>query len=106
MLLVEVYKVGPLHVRTLMKRIETEATYRRPNTSNSASVHKIYPQLLCEFLVIRPNQLSHKVMKYALPDNRAMDFTYISMKRSFVYLDAAIDWFTCRVLSWRLSITL
>ena len=104
LLLVEVYKVGPLHVRNLMKRRGIEATYRRPNTSNSASVHKIYPYLLCKYPVIRPNQLSLKVMKHALPGNRAMDFTYIFMKRSFVYLAAAIDWFTRRVLSWRLSL--
>ena len=106
LLLVEVYKVGPLHVRNLMKRRGIEATYRRPNTSNPASVHKIYPYLLCKYPVIRPNQLSLKVMKHALPGNRAMDFTYIFMKRSFVYLAAAIDWFPRRVLSWRLSIAL
>ena len=45
-------------------------------------------------------------MKRTLPGNGAMDITYIPMKRSFVYLAAVIDWFTSRVLSWRLTITL
>jgi len=45
-------------------------------------------------------------MKLTLPGNGAMDITYIPMKRSFVYLAAVIDWFTSRVLSWRLTITL
>ena len=45
-------------------------------------------------------------MKRTLPGNGAMDITYIPMKRSFVYLAAVIDWFTSRILSWRLTITL
>ena len=94
LLLGEGYKVGRLHVRTLIKRMGIEAIYRRPNTSNPAPGHKIYPYLLRKLPVVRPNQVW------------AMDITYIPMALGFVYLAAVIDWFTRRVLSWRLSITL
>jgi putative transposase len=94
LLLGEGYKVGRLHVRTLMKRMGIEAIYRRPNTSKPALGHKIYPYLLRKLAVTRPNQVW------------AMDITYIPMARGFVCLAAVIDWFTRRVLSWRLSITL
>jgi len=90
----EGYKTGRLHVRTLMKRMGIEAIYRRPNTSKPAPGHKIYPYLLRNLAVTRPNQVW------------AMDITYIPMARGFVYLAAVVDWFTRRVLSWRLSITL
>ena len=94
LLLGEGYKVGRLHVSTLMKRMGIEAIYRRPNTSKPAPGHKIYPYLLRQMAVTRPNQVW------------AMDITYIPMARGFVYLAAVVDWFTRRVLSWRLSITL
>ena len=90
----EGYKTGRLQVRTLMKRMGIEAIYRRPNTSKPAPGHKIYPYLLRNLPVTRPNQVW------------AMDITYIPMARGFVYLAAVVDWFTRRVLSWRLSITL
>ena len=90
----EGYKTGRLHVRTLMKRMGIEAIYRRPNTSKPAPGHKIYPYLLRNLPVDRPNQVW------------AMDITYIPMARGFVYLAAVVDWFTRRVLAWRLSITL
>ena len=94
LLLGEGYKVGRLHVSTLMKRMGIEAIYRRPNTSKPAPGHKIYPYLLRSLAVIRPNQVW------------ATDITYIPMARGFVYLACVVDWFTRRVLSWRLSITL
>jgi len=90
----EGYKVGRLHVRTLMKRMGIEAIYRRPNTSKPEPGHKIYPYLLRKLPVTRPNQVW------------ATDITYIPMARGFVYLVAVVDWFSRRVLSWRLSITL
>jgi putative transposase len=90
----EGYKTGRLHVRTLMRRMGIEAIYRRPNTSKPAPGHKIHPYLLRKLSVTRPNQVW------------AMDITYIPMARGFVYLAAVVDWFTRRVLAWRLSITL
>jgi len=86
--------VGRRHVATLMKRMGLEAIYRRPNTSKPAPGHKIYPYLLRNLAVTRPNQVW------------AMDITYVPMARGFVYLAAVVDWFSRRVLAWRLSITM
>ena len=94
LLIQEGFKVGWLHVATLMKRMGIEALYRRPNTSKPAPGHKIYPYLLRKLAVTRPNQVW------------AMDITYIPMARDFISLAAVLDWFTRRVLSWRVSITL
>ena len=94
LLAAEGVKVGRLHVSTLMKKMAIEAIYRRPNTSKPALGHKIYPYLLHKLAVSRPNQVW------------ATDITYIPMARGFVYLIAIVDWFSRRVLSWRLSITL
>jgi putative transposase len=88
----EGHSVGRRHVATLMRKMGIEALYRRPNTSKPAPGHKIYPYLLRNLPVVRPNQVW------------AMDITYIPMARGFVYLAAVVDWFSRRVLSWRLSI--
>jgi len=87
-------EIGREHVATMMKRMGIEAIYRRPNTSKPAPGHKIYPYLLRSVAVERPNQAW------------AMDITYIPMARGFVYLTAVVDWFSRRVLSWRVSITM
>jgi putative transposase len=87
-------EIGRRHVATLMKRMGIEALYRRPNTSKPAPGHKIYPYLLRGLTVECPNQVW------------AMDITYIPMARGFVYLAAVVDWFSRRVLAWRLSITM
>lgn len=84
-------KVGRRHVRSLMRRMGIEAIYRRPNTSKPAPGHRIYPYLLRGLEVTRPNQVW------------ATDITYIPMARGFLYLAAVVDWFSRRVLSWRLS---
>lgn len=90
----EGFTVGRLHVSTLMKRMGIEAIYRRPNTSKPAPGHKVYPYLLRRLAVTRPNQVW------------AIDITYIPMARGFVYLAAVIDWFTRRVMAWRVSISM
>ena len=90
----EGFRIGRLHVRTLMKRMGIEAIYRRPHTSKPAPGHKIYPYLLRHLVVERPNQVW------------AMDITYIPMARGFVYLAAVVDWFSRKVLAWHISITL
>jgi putative transposase len=87
-------EVGRRHARTLMRRMAIEAIYRRPNTSKPAPGHKIYPYLLGGMAITRPNQAW------------AMDITYIPMARGFVYLAAVVDWFTRRILAWKLSITM
>ena len=86
--------IGRRHVATLMKRLRIEAIYRKPNTSKPTPGHKIYPYLLRGLTIDRPNQVW------------AMDITYVPMARGFVYLAAVMDWFSRRVLSWRLSITM
>jgi len=86
--------IGREMVRTMMRRMCIEALYRRPNTSKAAPGHTIYPYLLRGLTVDRPNQVW------------AMDITYIPMVRGFVYLAAVVDWFSRRVLTWRLSITM
>jgi putative transposase len=90
----EGFEVGRLHVATLMKTMGIEAIYRRPNTSKPAPGHKIFPYLLRNVPVTAPNQVW------------AMDITYVPMARGFVYLAAVIDWFSRKVLAWRLSISM
>src|ERR1039457_4196612 len=87
-------EVGRRHIATLMRRMCIEAIYRRPNTSKPAPGHRIYPYLLRGLAVTRPNQVW------------AMDITYIPMARGLVYLAAVVDWFSRRVLAWKLSITM
>src|SRR5437667_407600 len=87
-------KVGRRHVKTLMDRMGIEALYRRPRTTRPEPGHKIYPYLLRGVKVARPNQVW------------AMDITYVPMAKGFVYLAVVLDWFSRRVLSWRVSITM
>ena len=86
--------LGRRHVRTLMKKMGIAAIYRRPRTTISEPGHKIFPYLLRGLTVDRPNQVW------------AMDITYIPMAKGFVYLAVVLDWFSRRVLSWRVSITM
>ena len=62
-----------------------------PNTSKPHPQHKIYPYLLRGVEIIRPNQMW------------STDITYIRLPRGFVYLVAIIDWYSRKILSWRLS---
>jgi transposase InsO family protein len=86
--------IGRERVRTMMRRMCIEALYRRPNTSKPCPGHKIYPYLLRGLAVEQANQVW------------CMDITYIPMARGFVYLAAVVDWFSRRVLTWRVSITM
>ena len=94
LLVAEGCEIGRRHVKTLMRRMGIEALYRRPRTTKPEPGHKIYPYLLRGVEITRPNQVW------------AMDITYIPMARGFVYLAVVLDWFSRRVLSWRLSITM
>ena len=87
-------KIGRRHVKTLMRKMGIEALYRRPRTTKLEPGHTIYPYLLHGMAITRANQVW------------AMDITYIPMARGFVYLAVVLDWFSRRVLSWRLSITM
>ena len=94
LLCLEGFKVGRKRVRRLMKLMGVEALYQRPRTTKPAPGHKVYPYLLRNLVVERPNQVW------------AMDITYLPMARGFVYLTAVVDWYTRRVLSWRVSVTM
>ncbi|AOR80381.1 putative transposase protein [Novosphingobium resinovorum] len=87
-------EIGRCHVATLMKKMATEALYRRPNTSKPAPGHKIYPYLLRKLPIVRSNQVW------------ATDISYIPMAKGFVYLVGIVDWFSRKVLAWRVSITM
>jgi len=87
-------KIGRRHVSTLMQKMGIEAVYRRPGTTKPAAGHRIHPYLLRGLTIDRPNQVW------------ATDITYIPMARGFVYLCAVMDWFSRRILSWRLSNTM
>jgi putative transposase len=83
--------IGRRQVATLMRRMGMEALYRKPSLSRRHSGHQIYPYLLRDVTITRPNQVW------------AADITYIPMRRGFVYLFAILDWASRRVLAWRLG---
>jgi putative transposase len=94
LLCAEGFEVGRTHVRTLMRRMGVEAIYRRPRTSQPHPDHQVFPYLLRDKTIDRPNQVW------------ALDITYLPMKRGFVYLVAVLDWASRKVLAWQLSNTL
>lgn len=81
-------------IQRLMRLMGIVAIYPRKRTSQPGKGHKIYPYLLRGLVIDRPSQVY------------ATDVTYIPMSRGFLYLVAVIDWYSRRVLSWRLSNTL
>ena len=88
------YQVGRDHTRTLLRRMGLTAVFPKPNLSKPHPEHQIYPYLLREVAIERPNQVW------------STDITYIRLETGFVYLVAIIDWYSRYVLSWRLSNTL
>ena len=90
----EGYDVNRKRVQRLMRLMGIETIYQRPNTSRKHPGHKIYPYLLMNLVIDRANQVW------------CADITYIPMAHGFVYLVAVMDWFSRRVLAWRVSITL
>ena len=90
----EGWAVNRKRAKRLMRVMAIEAIYQKPNTSKGHPDHKVYPYLLRGLTIDRPNQVW------------CADITYIPMAKGFVYLVAVMDWFSRRVLSWRLSITM
>ena len=88
------YKINRKHVQRLMRLMGLEAIYPRPKTSRPHPEHKVYPYLLRNLNIERPNQVW------------CTDITYIPMSRGFMYLVAIMDWHSRKVLSWRLSNTM
>jgi putative transposase len=91
LLMLEGVRIGRKAVGTLMRIMGIEAIYRRKNTSKPHPDHKVFRYLLRKLVIDRPNQVW------------AADISYIPMARGFVYLVAIIDWFSRKVLAWRLS---
>jgi putative transposase len=88
------YKVNRKRIQRLMRIMGLEAIYPKPRTSRPHPEHKVYPYLLRGVTIDRPNQVW------------AADITYIPMSRGFMYLVAVMDWYSRKVLSWRLCNTL
>jgi len=86
--------VNRKRVQRLMRLLGLAAIYQRPNTSEPATAHKIYPYLLRGLAVERVNQVWWS------------DVTYIPMAKGFPYLVVIMDWVSRAVLTWRLSNTL
>jgi len=86
--------VGRHRVRRLMTNMGLAPIYQRPRTSEPHPRHRIWPYLLRHLNVDRPNQVW------------CADVTYIPMRRGFLYLVAIMDWFSRKVLAWRLSNTM
>jgi putative transposase len=90
----EGHGVGRKRVRRLMALIGLVPIYQRPRTTVPHPEHRIYPYLLQDLRIDRPNQVW------------CSDITYIPMRRGFLYLVAVMDWWTRKVLSWRVSNTM
>jgi putative transposase len=90
----EGHAVNEKRIRRLMRLMRLMPIYQKPNTSKPAKGHKTYPYLLGGLRIDRPNQVW------------CSDITYIPMRKGFLYLVAIMDWFTRKVLAWRISNTL
>jgi putative transposase len=88
------YRVSRKRIRRLMRLMGLQAIYQAPKTSLPHPQHKVYPYLLKGLAINRPNQVW------------CSDITYIPIKRGFLYLVAIMDWYSRKVLSWRISNTL
>lgn len=88
------YSVNRKRVQRLMQQLGLVGMAPGPNTSKPHPEHTVYPYLLRGLDIIRPNQVW------------STDITYIRLPRGFVYLVAVIDWYSRKVLSWRLSNTM
>ena len=85
---------GRHRVRRLMRLMGLEAIYQAPRTSTPHPAHRIYPYLLRNLTVVRPDHVW------------CADITYIPVRRGFLYLIAIMDWASRHVLAWRLSNTM
>jgi putative transposase len=88
------YAVNRKRVQRLMQKLGLAGMAPGPNTSKPHPEHTVYPYLLRGLDITRPNQVW------------STDITYIRLRHGFVYLVAIIDWYSRKILSWRLSNTL
>jgi len=85
------HAVNRKRTQRLMRNMGLEGLSPGPSTSRPAPGHKVYPYLLREAVIERPNQVW------------SSDITYVPLPRGFLYLVAVMDWYSRHVLSWRLS---
>jgi len=88
------FSVSRKRIRRLMHKMGLVPIFQKPKTSKPCPEHKVYPYLLKDLAITRPNQVW------------CADITYIQMKRGFLYLVAVMDWASRNVLAWRLSNTM
>ena len=88
------YAINHKRVQRLMQVMGMQAIYPKRRTSSADKGHKVYPYLLRNLTITRPNQVW------------SADITYIPMLRGFMYLVAIIDWYSRYVVAWQLSNTL
>lgn len=88
------YVLNRKRVQRLMRQMGLRAVYPKPRTSQPGAGHKIYPYLLTGLTIDRPNQVW------------ASDICYVPMAKGFMYLTVIMDWYSRRVLAWRVSNTL
>src|SRR5262249_48067204 len=88
------HTVNRKRVQRLMALMGLQAIYPKPRLSAADRRHKVYPYLLRDVLILRPDQVW------------SADITYIPLGRGFMYLVATIDWYSRYVIAWRLSNTL
>jgi putative transposase len=90
----EGHRVNAKRVLRLLRLMSLQAIYQKPNTSKPHPAHPVYPYLLTNLPILRPNQVW------------ATDITYIRLRKGFCYLVAVMDWYSRYVVSWRLSATM
>ncbi len=88
------FPVNHKRVRRLMQKMGLQAIYAKPKTTMPCHEHRIYPYLLREVQVCRPDQVW------------CADITYVRMRQGFMYLVAIMDWFSRYVVAWEISNTL
>lgn len=88
------YAINHKRVQRLMQKMGIQALYPKPRTPLRTPGHKIYPSLLRDVEIVRPNQVW------------STDITYIPLDNGFMYLGAVIDGYSRFILDWRLSNTL
>jgi putative transposase len=90
----EVMGIDRKRAQRLMRLMGLEAIYPKPRLSQNGKEHRIYPYLLRNVKIVRPNQVW------------SSDITYVPMPQGWMYLTVVMDWFSRYVLSWKLSNTL
>ena len=90
---IEGHRVNRKRIQRLMRLMGLQVIYPKKHLSRPMAGTKVYPYLLRDMIIVKPNQVW------------CADITYIRLSHGFVYLVAILDWYSRKVLSWELSIT-